>query len=125
MARGWMGFLATFIGIALAAVEVILGFRLGFLIANANPNNGFVDFIYDISRPLTDPFQGIVSNRSVDGGVFEPASIIAMLVYLIAGILLISLILAMRSGWALMATGSFPAAPDTVNVSPTRIRLRH
>ena len=24
-----------------------------------------------------------------------------------------------------MATGSFPAAPDTVNVSPTRIRLRH
>ena len=97
MARGWMGFLATFIGIALAAVEVILGFRLGFLIANANPNNGFVDFIYDISRPLTDPFQGIVSNRSVDGGVFEPASIIAMLVYLIAGILLIALVLAMAN----------------------------
>src|SRR5262249_28717046 len=95
--RGWMGFLAAFVGIALAAVEVVLGFRLGFLMANANPNNGFVDFIYDISKPLTDPFQGIVSNKSVDGGVLEPASLIAMLVYLVAGVLLIALILAMAN----------------------------
>ena len=100
VARGWMGFLAAFIGIALAGVEVILGFRLGFLLANANPNNGFVDFIYDISDPLTDPFQGIVSNRSVDGGVFEPASVIAMLVYLLAGALLIALVLAMANALA-------------------------
>ena len=89
-----------FIGIALAGVEVILGFRLGFLLANANPNNGFVDFIYDISDPLTDPFQSIVSNRSVDGGVFEPASVIAMLVYLVAGALLIALVLAMANALA-------------------------
>src|SRR5881227_1330119 len=82
VARGWIRVLAAWIGIALAVVEVILGFRLGFLLANANPSNSFVDFIYDISDPLTDPFQGIVSNRSVDSGVFEPASLIAMLVYL-------------------------------------------
>src|SRR5439155_23477859 len=100
VARGWSGVLATWIGIALAVVEVILGFRLGFLLANANPSNSFVDFIYDISDPLTDPFQGIVSNRSVDSGVFEPASLIAMLVYLVAGALLIALILAMASGLA-------------------------
>jgi len=91
LARGWIG---------VAAVEVILGFRLGFLLAGANPSNGFVDFIYDISDPLAEPFQGIVSNRGVDGGTFEPASIIAMLVYLVAGALLIALILAMRSGLA-------------------------
>ena len=91
---------AAWIGISLAAVEVILGFRLGFLLAGANPSNGFVDFIYDISDPLAEPFQGIVSNRGVDGGTFEPASIIAMLVYLVAGALLIALILAMRSGLA-------------------------
>ena len=100
VARGWMGFLAAFIGIALAVVEVILGFRLGFLLANANANNGFVDFIYDISDPLTDPFQGIISNRSVDNGVFEPASVIAMLVYLVAGALLIALTLAMANALA-------------------------
>ena len=89
---------AAWIGISLAVVEVILGFRLGFLLAGANPSNGFVDFIYDISDPLAEPFQGIVSNRGVDGGTFEPASIIAMLVYLVAGALLIALILATRSG---------------------------
>src|SRR5437870_5253804 len=89
---------AAGIGISLAAVEVMLGFRLGFLLAGANPSNGFVDFIYDISDPLAEPFQGIVSNRGVDGGTFEPASIIAMLVYLVAGALLIALILATRSG---------------------------
>jgi len=100
VARGWIGVLAAWIGIALAVVEVVLGFRLGFLMANANPSNGFVDFIYDISGPLTDPFQGIISNRGVDGGVFEPASLIAMLVYLVAGALLIAFILAMTSGLA-------------------------
>ena len=58
------------------------------------------NFIYDIIDPLTDPFQGIVSNRSVDGGVFEPASVIAMLVYLLAGALLIALVLAMANALA-------------------------
>ena len=100
VARGWIGVLAAWMAIALAVVEVVLGFRLGFLLAAANPSNGFVDFIYDISDPLAEPFQGIVSNRSVDGGTFEPASIIAMLVYLVAGALLIAAILAMASGLA-------------------------
>src|SRR5439155_261724 len=75
VARGWIGVFAAWMGIALAVVEVIIGFRLGFLLAGANPSNGFVDFIYDISDPLTDPFQGIFTNRSVDGGIFEPASL--------------------------------------------------
>ena len=100
VARGWIGVFAAWMGIALAVVEVIIGFRLGFLLAGANPSNGFVDFIYDISDPLTDPFQGIFTNRSVDGGIFEPASLIAMLVYLVSGALLIALILAMTRGLA-------------------------
>jgi hypothetical protein len=100
VARGWISVFAAWSAIAVAGVEVILGFRLGFLLAAANPSNGFVDFIYDIGDPLAEPFQGIVSNRSVDGGIFEPASIIAMLVYLVAGALLIAAILAMASGLA-------------------------
>src|SRR5437899_12247663 len=80
LARGWIGVFAAWIGISLAAVEVILGFRLGFLLAGANPSNGFVDFIYDICGTLTDPFQGIDSNRSIVCGLFDPASINAMIV---------------------------------------------
>src|SRR2546422_7626725 len=41
VARGWIGVLAAWIAIALAVVEVVLGFRLGFLLASANPNNGW------------------------------------------------------------------------------------
>src|SRR2546427_12170976 len=100
VARGWIGVFAAWIGIALAVIEVIIGFRLGFLFAGANPSNGFVDFIYDISDPLAEPFQGIVSNRGVDGGTFEPASIIAMLVYLVAGGLLMYPLLTMGAGVA-------------------------
>src|SRR5437867_11140812 len=98
LARGWIGLFATWSGSSLAVVEVILGFRLGFLLAGANPSNGFVDFIYDISDPLAEPFQGIVSNRGVDGGTFEPPSFIAMLVYLVAGARLIALIFGARGG---------------------------
>src|SRR5437660_12858956 len=63
LARGWIGVFAAWIGIGLAVVEVILGFRLGFLLAGANPSNGFVDFIYDISDPLTDPFPGDIHKK--------------------------------------------------------------
>jgi len=100
---GWnltRGFIRTFglwVLAALAAVETLLGFRLGFLLAGANPANGFVDFIYDISGPLADPFSGIASNRAVDGGVFEWASLIAMIVYAVAAMLLIAVLWAMTA----------------------------
>ena len=48
--------------VALAVVETLLVGRLAFLLAEANANNGFVNFIYDVSKPLAEPFQGIVAN---------------------------------------------------------------
>jgi uncharacterized protein YggT (Ycf19 family) len=83
---------------ALAVVEVLLVFRLGFRLAEANSNNGFVNFIYDISRPLAAPFQGIVGNS----GNLEWASLIAMVVYAVAALLLIAVLFATTAG---------PAAP--------------
>lgn len=90
--RMWFSMLAMWAGLALAVVETLLGFRLGFRLANANPNNGFVDFIYDITGPMIEPFEGIASNRSVDGGVLEPATVIAMVVFLVAGLLLMTIL---------------------------------
>jgi len=66
VARGWIRVIALWIAVALAAVETVLGFRLGFLLAGANASNGFVDFIYDISDPLAEPFQGIFANETVN-----------------------------------------------------------
>jgi uncharacterized protein YggT (Ycf19 family) len=79
---------------ALAIVETLLVFRLGFLLASANSNNGFVDFIYDLSKPLAAPFQGIVANT----GNLEYASPIAMVVYAVAALLLIAVLFAVTAG---------------------------
>ena len=98
IARGWVRMVGAWIMVVLAVVETLLIFRLGFQLASANPNNGFVDFIYGITGGLVDPFEGIARNRSVgDGGVFEPATLIAMAVYLVAAVLLVAMIWALTS----------------------------
>lgn len=99
VARGLIRMLALWVGVALAAVETLLGFRLAFLLAEANAGNGFVNFIYDVSDPLVEPFQGIIANDTLNnGGVFEPATVIAMVVYLVAAALLIAAILVATAG---------------------------
>jgi uncharacterized protein YggT (Ycf19 family) len=94
LARGWVQSLGGVIMAALAVVEALLAFRLGLLLAEANPTSGFVNFIYNISRPLAAPFQGIVANR----GDLEPASLIAMGVYAVAALLLIVVLSAITAG---------------------------
>jgi len=94
LARGWIRSLGAVIVVALAVVETLLVFRLGFLLAEANSNNGFVNFIYDISKPLAEPFQGIVANS----GNLEYASPIAMGVYAVAALLLIAVLFAITAG---------------------------
>jgi hypothetical protein len=83
---------------ALVVVESILAFRLGFQLWGANPANNFVEFIYDLSGPLVEPFEGIAAIRDVEGdGFYEPATVIAMAVFAVAALLLIGVILALRS----------------------------
>jgi uncharacterized protein YggT (Ycf19 family) len=94
LARGWVRSLGAVIMAALAIVETLLVFRLGFLLADANSTNGFVNFIYDVSKPLAAPFQGIVA----DSGNLEYASPIAMVVYAVAALLLIAVLFAVTSG---------------------------
>jgi hypothetical protein len=106
-ATGWVRTFGLWIVVVLAAVETALAFRLGLLLAGANPSNGFVEFIYDVSAPLADPFEGIFSNRAVSDGLLESAAVVAMVVYL-AGVLLLVAAL-----WALAAVPS-PAGDRSV-----------
>ena len=108
LARGWVRSLGGVILVALAVVETLLVFRLGFLLAEANSNNGFVNLIYDVSKPLAAPFQGIVANS----GNLEYASPIAMGVYAVAALLLIAVLFAI--------TGGPSAAGETVVSSRTQ-----
>lgn len=98
LARGWVRTLTVWVALALVTVEAILAFRFGFLLGGANPGNGFVDFIYDISGPLVEPFEGIASTSASGDGVFDPATLTAMAVYLVGALLVMFLIWAVTAG---------------------------
>ncbi len=69
----------------LGVIEVLLAFRFVLKLLGANPNSGFVDFIYSVSGILTAPFDsifGVTETKSGDiESVFEPSILVAMAVY--------------------------------------------
>lgn len=92
IARDWVRVLAALVALVFAVLEVLLTFRFAFLLGGANAANGFVDFVYDATDGLVAPFEGIFATRSVDGGVLEPASVIAVVVYaLVAALIMLML----------------------------------
>lgn len=96
-AFGWIRFLQSLIAFGWLVLMTGLTFRLVFALTGANPANGFVDFIYDVTGPFVAPFENI-ANEQVDGNsVFEPETVIAMAVYSTAALLLIGLLQIFRS----------------------------
>ncbi len=77
-------------------LEALLAFRLIFLLLGANPASGFVSFIYNLTEPFVWPFYGIFPQATNQGAattsVFEPATIIAMIVYALVAWLIARLI---------------------------------
>lgn len=79
----------------LGVIEVLLMFRLVFKSLGASAKNGFVALIYYISQIFLLPFEGIfntIITRDTLKSIFEPATIIAMIVYAILSIGLVRLI---------------------------------
>ncbi len=76
-------------------VELLVGMRFVMLLVGASLESGLVRWIYDITNPLIAPF-GTVFGHSVKvvegtltGSYFEPASLVALVVYgAVGGILL-------------------------------------
>lgn len=69
----------------LGILEVLLLFRFLLKLLGANSASGFVSLIYSISRIFLAPFYGIFRSFVTEGietrAVFEPATLIAMVVY--------------------------------------------
>lgn len=70
-------------------VEILLGFRFVLKLFGANPNSGFVDFVYSITGILSGPFDNIFGVTSSKTGnvssVFEPSILVAGAVYALIG----------------------------------------
>jgi heme/copper-type cytochrome/quinol oxidase subunit 4 len=88
--------LERIIGIFFIIIEIILGFRLVLKLLGANAANGFVSFIYNVSQVFVGVFQGIFSDASTEGlettAVFEPGTLIAMVVVAIIAWIVLTLI---------------------------------
>lgn len=69
------------------ALELLLAFRLVLKLFGANPNSGFVSWIYNFSAGFIWPFLGIFPNPTTEGAVttavFEPATLVAIIVYVL------------------------------------------
>jgi uncharacterized protein YggT (Ycf19 family) len=72
----------------LTIVNVLLLIRLLLKALGANPGSGFVNLIYSVTAPLVSPFVGIFNNAAVDTGYFEWASLIAIIIYSLAVVLI-------------------------------------
>lgn len=76
---------ASIIYLVFGVIEVALGFRFVFKLTGANPSSGFVSGIYGFTELLVMPFRGIFPSAVSTGTevrvAFEPATLVAMLVY--------------------------------------------
>jgi len=72
----------------LGLLEVLLAFRFLFMLLGANPRSGFTSFLYAVTGIFISPFAGIFNPVSTTGlaskSVFDPATIIAMIIYALA-----------------------------------------
>lgn len=81
------------------AVLTVLGIRFVFKLLGANPANDFVDWIYDTSAVLLQPFRGIFPTEVIERTyVLEFSTLFAMVVYAVAGYLLFALVDAVAGG---------------------------
>jgi YggT family protein len=83
------------ISLVFGFIEVVVGLRFIFLLLGASLDSKFVTWVYNISHPLVAPFGTIFGHTTkavagtIPGSSFEPASLVALIVYgLIGGILL-------------------------------------
>jgi predicted cobalt transporter CbtA len=76
---GQIVYLVFGVGIALIAIRFVL------LLLGANPDAGFTNLVYSVTGPLVAPFEGIFGAPSLETGVFDPASLVAIVVYALVG----------------------------------------
>jgi len=83
------------IGVIFGTIEVIIAGRFLLKLFGANPDSGFVRAIYAVTGIFVNIFNGIFAETIIGGSesraVFEPASIIAMIVVALIALLVFKL----------------------------------
>lgn len=76
-----------------ALAEIILGLRLILKLFGANASNAFVNWVYETSGAILDPFRGIFPTQVFNSSfILEFSTLFAMILYAIIAMLLVWLI---------------------------------
>lgn len=67
----------------LAMLEGLLMLRFLLVAFGANRSSGFMGLIHDVSTPFVRPFYGVFRNRRWNQGIIEPATLLAMGMYVL------------------------------------------
>ena len=92
-------------------LEVLIAIRFLLRLFGANPDAPFSAAILGITAPFVAPFVGVFPNTAASGSVFEPASLLAIVVYALLAWLLAKIV------WLLLAR-------DHSSVSSSEVRTR-
>ena len=83
--------LRALISFVVGVIELLLTFRLVFEFLVVNTGTPFVAWLYDVTAPLVAPFSKILPNWKVSGYVVDFATVAALIVFALAGGLLMML----------------------------------
>ena len=84
--------LRAFINIVVGIIELLLTFRLIFKFLVVNTGTPFVAWLYGVTAPLVAPFSKILPNWKFSGFVVDFATVAAIIVFGLAGSLLLMLV---------------------------------
>ena len=83
--------LRAFINIVVGIIELLLAFRLIFEFLVVNTGTPFVAWLYGVTAPLVAPFSKILPNWEFSGFVVDFGTVAAIIVFAVAGSLLLML----------------------------------
>lgn len=85
--------LSGIIQVITTLVELLLSLRIVLKLFGANPITPFTQWIYETTEPLLTPFSGMFPSPALEGVfVIEFSTLFALIVYLLAGNLLLELV---------------------------------
>jgi hypothetical protein len=79
-------------------VIALLVIRFTFKLLAASTQASFVTFIYNLTQVLVAPFHGIFNTEASGRNVFEPESVVAIVIYLLIGWGLVTLVRVVTRG---------------------------
>src|SRR5580658_7910978 len=79
----------TLINLVVGIIELLLSIRLIFMFFVVNSGTPFVAWLYRVTAPLVAPFAKILPNWKVSGFVVDFATVAALIVFALAGSLLL------------------------------------